>query len=101
MTSRTLLALAAVALAGCGGNDNIVNGSYRGQSIDVSDGILLPPIQDTGGGAVSVFYLRPRMDVIRERLLKLEGGGDLPPWTKLAVHARPARDEGVGPRPIA
>ena len=54
-----------------------------------------------GGGTVSVFYLRPRMDVIRERLLKLEGGGDLPPWTKLAVHARPARDEGVGPRPIA
>ena len=53
------------------------------------------------GGTVSVFYLRPRMEVIRERLLKLEKGGELPPGTKLAVHARPSRDDGVGPRPIA
>jgi hypothetical protein len=53
------------------------------------------------GGTVSVFYLRPRMEVIRQRLLKLERGGELPSWTKLAVHARPSRDDGVGPRPIA
>jgi hypothetical protein len=44
MTIRILPAAAlAAALAACGGNGNDVHGSYRGQSIDVSDGVLFPP----------------------------------------------------------
>jgi len=45
-------------LAACGGgNTNEVNGSYRGQSISVSDGLLLPPQRDLLGGTVSVVVL--------------------------------------------
>src|SRR5256885_5591529 len=44
-------------LAACGGNTNEVNGSYRGQSISVSDGLLLPPQHDLLGGTVSVVVL--------------------------------------------
>jgi len=45
-------------LAACGGgNTNEVNGSYRGQSISVSDGLLLPPQRDLLGGMVSVVVL--------------------------------------------
>jgi hypothetical protein len=44
-------------LVACGGNTNEVNGSYRGQSISVSDGLLLPPQRDLIGGSVSVVVL--------------------------------------------
>src|SRR5256885_1290189 len=44
-------------LAACGGSTNEVNGSYRGQSISVSDGLLLPPQHDLLGGTVSVVVL--------------------------------------------
>jgi hypothetical protein len=44
-------------LAACGGKTNEVNGSYRGQSISVSDGLLLPPQRDLIGGSVSVVVL--------------------------------------------
>jgi hypothetical protein len=45
-------------LAACGGgNTNEVNGSYRGQHISVSDGLLLPPQRDLLGGIVSVVVL--------------------------------------------
>jgi hypothetical protein len=44
-------------LAACGGNTNEVHGSYRGQSISVSDGLLLPVQRDLIGGTVSVVVL--------------------------------------------
>jgi hypothetical protein len=45
-------------LVACGGGDtNEVNGSYRGQSISVSDGLLLPVQRDLIGGSVSVVVL--------------------------------------------
>ena len=63
MILRSVPALAIVAaLAGCGGKSNEVNGSYRGQSIDVSDGALLPPIKDTSGSSISVIVLESEAD---------------------------------------
>jgi hypothetical protein len=57
-------AAALLALVACGGNDaNQVYGSYRGQSIDVSDGLLLPPQRDLFGGEVSVVVLESASDV--------------------------------------
>jgi hypothetical protein len=58
-------AAALLALVGCGGKDDInrVNGSYRGQSIDVSDGLLLSPQRDLFGGAVSVVVLESAASV--------------------------------------
>ncbi|MFL5458509.1 MAG: hypothetical protein ACJ78X_19090 [Myxococcales bacterium] len=57
-------AAALVAFVGCGGKDaNQVNGSYRGQSIDVADGLLLPPQRDLFGGVVSVVVLESASDV--------------------------------------
>ena len=51
-------------LAACGGgNANEVNGSYRGQSISVSDGLLLPAQRDLLGGSVSVVVLESAPDV--------------------------------------
>jgi hypothetical protein len=58
-------AAALLAFAACGGGEgaNQVNGSYRGQSIDVSDGLLLPPQRDLFGGVVSVVVLESASDV--------------------------------------
>jgi hypothetical protein len=47
----------AAAFACGGGNANEVNGSYRGQTISVSDGLLLPVQRDLLGGSVSVVVL--------------------------------------------
>jgi hypothetical protein len=47
----------SVLVACGGGNTNEVNGSYRGQSISVSDGLLLPVQRDLLGGSVSVVVL--------------------------------------------
>ena len=63
MILRSVSALAiAMAIAACGGKNNEVNGSYRGQSIDVSDGALLPPIKDTAGSSISVIVLESESD---------------------------------------
>jgi hypothetical protein len=57
-------AAALLAFVACGGQDaNHVNGSYRGQSIHVSDGLLLPPQRDLFGGEVSVVVLESASDV--------------------------------------
>ncbi|TMA22181.1 MAG: hypothetical protein E6J62_18170 [Deltaproteobacteria bacterium] len=52
----------AAALAACGGNGNNVDGSYRGQSIDVSDAVLFPPVVDSQGSSVSVVVLESASD---------------------------------------
>ena len=63
MTSHTHAALAlAAALAACGGNGNDAHGSYRGQSIDVSDGVLFPPAIDSDGNSASVVVLESESD---------------------------------------
>jgi len=63
MTNRTLSALAlAVALVACGGNGNQVDGSYRGQSLDVSDGVLFPPLLAGDGSGVSLVVLESESD---------------------------------------
>jgi hypothetical protein len=55
---------ALLAFVACGGQDtNHVNGSYRGQSIEVADGLLLPPQRDLFGGVVSVVVLESAPDV--------------------------------------
>jgi len=57
-------AAALLAFVACGGKDaNQVNGSYGGQSIDVADGLLLPPQRDLFGGVVSVVVLESASDV--------------------------------------
>jgi hypothetical protein len=55
---RIVVGLGVLALlVACGGNTNEVNRSYRGQSISVSDGLLLPVQRDLLGGSVSVVVL--------------------------------------------
>jgi hypothetical protein len=64
MTMRVLsLGTVLAAVAACGGNSsNKVDGSYRGQSIDVTDAVLLPPQATTNGGAISVVVLESAAD---------------------------------------
>jgi hypothetical protein len=63
MKLRTLPVLAlAAALAACGGNGNSTDGSYRGQSIDMSDAVLLPPITDPDGNGLTAVVLESQDD---------------------------------------
>jgi hypothetical protein len=55
---RIVVGMGVLAVVACGGGStNEVNGSYRGQSISVSDGLLLPVQRDLIGGSVSVVVL--------------------------------------------
>src|SRR3954469_11557552 len=65
MRTRTLgiLACSLVALvAACGGSDNKTDGSYHGQSIDMSDAVLLPPITDSDGNSLTAVVLESQSD---------------------------------------
>jgi hypothetical protein len=59
---RNLLALVLVCAVACGGNAVGVDGSYRGQSIDVSDGLLMPPQRGTDGSQITVVALESESD---------------------------------------
>jgi len=59
---RNLLALVVAGAAACGGNPVGVDGSYRGQSIDVSDGLLMPPQRDSDGNEITVVALESESD---------------------------------------
>ncbi|TMA21451.1 MAG: hypothetical protein E6J85_07605 [Deltaproteobacteria bacterium] len=89
-------------LAACGGgNANEVNGSYRGQSISVSDGLLLPTQRDLLGGSVSVVALESapgacsllqRSSINNTRIVTIALGietvdGLLPPATATGTYA--------------
>jgi len=54
---RSNLAIALVFGAACGGNPNGVDGSYHGQAMDISDGVLLPPQRTTDGSEFTVVAL--------------------------------------------
>jgi hypothetical protein len=63
MTMRTaVLAMLLSVAAACGGNVNEVKGSYRGQSIEVADGLMLPPQRDFRGNEVTVVVLESAAD---------------------------------------
>src|SRR5207237_8248680 len=63
MTIRNVLSIALLCLrAACGGNGNEVNGSYQGQSIDVADGLLMPPQTSADGSALSLVVLESESD---------------------------------------
>jgi hypothetical protein len=53
---------AALFLLACGGNTNEVNGSYSGQSIDVSDAVLLPLQKDANGNSITLLALESASD---------------------------------------
>ena len=53
MSARRLPLLLVAFLAACGGTSNEVHGSYKGQSLDVSDATLMP-VQGNDGSEVSV-----------------------------------------------
>jgi hypothetical protein len=58
-----ILACSLVALVtACGGSDNKTDGSYHGQSIDMSDAVLLPPITDTDGNSLTAVVLESQSD---------------------------------------
>jgi hypothetical protein len=59
--NRAFLAT-VLAVAACGGNANQVDGSYHGQSIEVSDALLLPPQRSTSGSEITVLVLESASD---------------------------------------
>jgi hypothetical protein len=60
--NRALVAISLALAAACGGNADGVDGSYRGQSMDASDGLLMPPQRSPDGSEVTVVVLESESD---------------------------------------